>query len=291
MQGLWARGTARYPVGTNVFDRDWDVLVLLDTCRVDALRDVAPEYAFLGEVRSIRSVGSTSAEWLANTFRRSYADEIADTALVSSNAYTQAVVEDRTYRGGTDHVVEADAFALLDQPWRYAPDDAAAPFHTPPRYVTDRAIEVARSVEPDRLVVHYRPPHAPYTANAVAEGRDLRKHEKQPFEALQDGVAFEAVWSAYLDELRCGLDEVEILLRSIDADRVVVSADHGEAFGEWGVYRHPMGWLHPVVRRVPWAITSASDTGSYDPQLTRSLDEIDAPTDVADRLDALGYHE
>jgi hypothetical protein len=36
-------------IGTNVFDRDWDVLILLDTCRVDALREVKSERSSVGD--------------------------------------------------------------------------------------------------------------------------------------------------------------------------------------------------------------------------------------------------
>jgi len=58
----------RTTIGTNVFTREWDVLILLNTCRVDALREVAPEYDFNEEVNSIRSVGGRSPEWVAKTF-------------------------------------------------------------------------------------------------------------------------------------------------------------------------------------------------------------------------------
>ncbi|MFC5278677.1 hypothetical protein ACFPM1_07900 [Halorubrum rubrum] len=60
--------TKRYRWGTNVFDRDWDLLVVLDACRVDALREVADEYGFVGDVESMTSVGSTSFEWMNHTF-------------------------------------------------------------------------------------------------------------------------------------------------------------------------------------------------------------------------------
>lgn len=36
--------SSRFPFGTNVYEKDWDVLVLLDTCRVDALAEVSGEY-------------------------------------------------------------------------------------------------------------------------------------------------------------------------------------------------------------------------------------------------------
>ena len=53
----------RLEYGENVYDRDWDVLVVLDACRPDALRDAAAEYAFLDAVETVRSVGDWSSEW------------------------------------------------------------------------------------------------------------------------------------------------------------------------------------------------------------------------------------
>lgn len=60
-QGLRRAGvflSTRDRLGTNVFTRDWDLLVILDACRVDAMREVAGEYEFIQKVDSIRSVGA-----------------------------------------------------------------------------------------------------------------------------------------------------------------------------------------------------------------------------------------
>jgi len=67
LRGLQAIGR-RLDYGTNAFDREWDVLVVLDACRADLLRSVAPDFEFFGEIETVRSVGSSSSEWLENTF-------------------------------------------------------------------------------------------------------------------------------------------------------------------------------------------------------------------------------
>jgi hypothetical protein len=83
---------------------------------------------------------------------------------------------------------------------------------------------------------------------------------------------------------------VELLLDNVDADRVVISSDHSEAFGEYGVYGHPIGALHPHVRNVPWAITTANDSGTYTPEIPcpSASDEV-SRRDVDETLEALGY--
>lgn len=288
---------SRYPPGTNVFEREWDVLVLLDTCRVDALQSVATEYDFVDdEIDSIWSVGSGSCEWIANTFREEYRDEIAETAYISANGFAQRVLAEgerpddgRGWSWSNWRTVDADTLAILDQPWSYTPDHPE--WHTEPRPVTERAIDTWRTESVDRMVLHYSQPHHPYAATAREEGRDeLERHEREPFRALRDGCGREIVWDAYMAQLREVLDDVEILLRNMDAETVVISADHGEAFGEWGVlYGHPLGVLHPVIRRVPWVETSAVDTDTYEPSLERNVDQEAAAEKVQEQLAKLGY--
>lgn len=281
---------SRYPIGTNVYELEWDVLLILDTCRVDALKEVAPEYDFIDEVGSIISVGSSSSEWMANTFTEEYRDEVENTVYVSANAFAQRVLHGRDFPDSTRGVSWSNWKTLtdqdllnLDQPWKYAPNPSHG--HIRPEYTTDRAIANAREYDPDRLIVHYSQPHPPYTANADREGRELRDYEKDHRSYLRNGGDFDKVWNAYLDNLRMVLDEVEIVLDNIDADTVAISADHGEAFGEWGIYWHMIGLPHPKLKRVPWVVTTATDTGEYEPTVTPG-----GPSkDVNQHLKDLGY--
>ncbi|MDG5776139.1 hypothetical protein VB773_02060 [Haloarculaceae archaeon H-GB2-1] len=266
---------------------------MLDTCRVDALRAVAPEYEFISDVDSIISVGSTSSEWIANTFRERYTPDINETAYLSANAFSERVIEERQFPIESPFVdwrtVTADEFLLLDQAWRHGPDPEYK--HMSAEDLTDRAIVAAREYDPDRLIVHYSQPHKPYVANAKAEDRELRFFEREPFRALREGdTDYQTVWESYLDNLRMGLDSVERLLANIDADRVVLSADHGESFGEYGgvIYGHPRAVPHPHVKRVPWAVTTAEDIGTADPDIDIS-GRATMQRDAKEHLQGLGY--
>jgi hypothetical protein len=281
---------SRWPLGTNVFELDWDVLLILDTCRVDALREVEEEYDFINDIGSIISVGSNSPEWIANTFVKDYQDELNQTVYVSANAFAKRVLQERefpdTNRGlswSKWRTVTDDELLDLDQPWRYAPDPPHG--HIRPEHVTDRAIANAREYNPERLVVHYSQPHSPYTATADRENRPLEDYEADPRTYLKNGGDRKKVWNAYIDNLRLVLDEVEVILDNIDAETVAISADHGEAFGEGGVYWHLAGVPHPYLKRVPWVETTASNTGDYEPSLTRSK----SSKSVEQQLQDLGY--
>jgi len=82
------------------------------------------------------------------------------------------------------------------------------------------------------------------------------------------------------------LDDIELLLDNIDAEKVVVSADDGEAFGEYGIYSHYTGSLHPHIRYVPWVTTSATDSESYQP-IVEAKESANVSTE--ENLEALGY--
>lgn len=124
--------------------------------------------------------------------------------------------------------------------------------------------------------------------HSFIQGDDQESWVEAPFEYLNNGGDFETVWNGYLDNLRLVMDEVEVLLENLNAEKTVLTADHGELFGEWGLHSHAVGIPHPNLRRVPWAETSATDTGSYEPEPVLS-DEQASEEELEERLAALGY--
>jgi hypothetical protein len=275
----------RLHYGTNVFDRRWDVLVVLDACRADLLRSVVAdgdaETGFLGDVATVRSVGSSSSEWLENTFGSR--PETARTAMVTGNTWT-------------DRYLEADAFAALDEVWKYAWDDDLGT--VPPGAITDRAVALARASEPDRLIVHYMQPHHPFVPDPIAGDDGMARtgshtNDVNPWVLLRRGaVTTERVRAAYRANLRYVLPEVRTLIENVSG-RVAVTADHGNLFGEWGLYGHPMHTPVPALLAVPWAETDGDGRRAYTPTIEPPeplpVDRVyDAETD-RDRLAALGY--
>jgi len=148
---------------------------------------------------------------------------------------------------------------------------------------------VAREENCDRLLLHYLQPHSPWVANALDEDRELERYEDDWWGYLTETGDRETVWEAYLDDLRYVLDDVELLLDNIDAEKVVISADHGEAFGEYGILGHKIGSLHPEVRKVPWAVTTAEDSQTYTPTVEEPDSSGMSLEDVDRQLEALGY--
>lgn len=259
-----------------MYEREWDVLVILDGCRVDLFREVADDYDFVGLVDTHSSPASMSRTWMNRTFAPEYADELRSTVYVTGNPYSV-------------RVLDADDFETVDEVWRYSWDDEEGTIL--PRPLTDRAIQIWRDFRPDRLVVHYMQPHYPFVPASLGHVIDLHSFDEEEtpsvWTQLQTGnVDHDEVWSAYRKNLRYVLDDVQLLLNSIDAERVVISSDHGNAFGEAGIYGHPHDVPLKCLRVVPWVETTATDDGEYEPELDRA---DDADSTVAERLEAGGY--
>lgn len=284
--------TSRFSVGTNVFEKDWDTLILLDTCRVDALQEVSGEYDFLPRnINRLLSVGSHSGEWIANTFTTKYDSQISDTTYITANAHAKYILEDQTKIESVHNIpaktrwktVTADQLDHIEHLWQYGGEVG----HVSPEVVTDQAIKISRENPSEKLIIHYSQPHEPYASEVKKGNKEkLDPYESDPFDYLINEGDFDQVWNSYINNLRYVLDSVKILLENIDAPKTIITADHGEAFGEFGFYAHQVCAPIPAVRYVPWAEVTASDSGEYipDSELPKS------PSQNADeQLKALGY--
>ena len=264
-----------------VLDADWDLLVVLDACRADLFAEVVgpDDYDFVAGETAI-SPGSTSKEWLSAVFGSADDDALAEVAYVTGNPYSTKTLD-------------LSRFGHVDEVWRDGWDDDRGTI--PPRPITNSAIDAGRERDTDRLVVHYMQPHFP----SVVEDDDgiaLDDWGDQPmsvWEELRFGQReTDDVWESYRRNLEAVLEDVELLLANVDAERAVITADHGNAFGEKYIYGHPGGVGIPALREVPWSVTAASDEGTHDPadDATRTDDgDGDAEGTVEDRLESLGY--
>ncbi len=296
--------TTRVTAGRNIYESEWDALIILDALRTDALKSVADEYDFIGEIDEVTSVGSTSKEWLLKTFTEEHAGDIEETMYVTGNGFvhwledesvdyldfsatSKSTIERFDVLNGLlqRDVVSASTFGHIEKLWPLSESNPVAP--TPlADAVTDHAIVHGRNLEMDRLVVHYMQPHAPYLPAALERGH-ATEMEMSPFRALIDEDASEEeIWRLYLDNVRYVLDSVDNLLKNLDADKVVITADHGELFGEWFMYGHAVGFPHPKLKQVPWVETTATDTETLDPDPERPNG---ADASVEDHLAQLGY--
>lgn len=290
----WAAATKLFPVGRNIYQDEWDVCIVLDSARADLFGQIAPYYLPILSADYAWSRGSITTEWLTQTFREPFEGEIANTAFLTANPHSETVFTRKHWLTNQADVrvtypsnpaVDPDAFADYVELWR---THATSETHgaVPPDVMADATIELWQTSD-HRIVSFWLQPHEPFIApeSPITGGTPT---EKNIWKDLQSGhLDPRDVWVSYRENLRHALKNVRRVLDSIDAD-VLVTADHGNLFGELGQFGHPFGMPHPAVRRVPWCRCPAIAIEDHTPRgiVDRSAS---AAVDREEQLAALGY--
>ena len=282
-------------LGYRIYDRDWDVLLVLDAARADMYFEVA------GRGRAALSCASASNEWIGKNFAPEYREEMARTAYVTANPFSADL--------------DPTEFGLLDELWRTEWDEERGT--VPPEPVSDHAIAAARSGEYERVLVHYMQPHFPFIGADAQFGRMSRANfgdgdnaeNVWPRVALGD-LSAQAVIEAYRQNHRYIYEHVQQVLGNAEGI-VAISADHANALGEWGAWGHRQYLPVPALRTVPWDVRACRDERTYDPgsvepvlrsagtkrngdtdrDTSAGSDQADTNGTVEDRLRQLGYRE
>lgn len=287
VRSLSTRAEKRFNYGLNYFTEDWDHLVILDACRYDLFTQFAPHhpaYEHFDSVDSVYSNASCTPVWLERTFGGTPAGTLAEMRYISCTPFITTV--------------DTEKLAEVRHVWKYAYDPDAGV--TKPEAVTDAAIESYRDDPSLRSVVHYVQPHAPFL-HCVGK-YDSRGDEaggtQNIWHGLRDGK-YDAteIWQDYGQNLLTVLDHVETLVENLGGD-IVIASDHGNAFGEYGIYGHPCHVAIPAIRRVPWARVVGSDAGTYEVLGIENVSTGIGPAELKRRafdrerdeqLEALGY--
>lgn len=255
--------------GIYVLDEDWDNLIILDACRYDVFEDVSD---LPGELSSVTSRGSHTGEFMEQNFG---GGSFQDVVYVSANP----------------HPAEVNAeFHAVEQVWEEGWDDK---LHTvPPEPVVEATLKVASEYPNKRLITHFLQPHYPFIGE---EGRKF--HDEHGYTSLDQPdnvwlrmrrgeVDRERVWNVYRENLAVVLPYVSELLEKLNG-KTVVTSDHGNAFGEWGVYGHPgSAYISPLVN-VPWLVIDSKNRKSVESGET--TDRMSVDEDINNQLEQLGY--
>jgi hypothetical protein len=263
---------------TNVFEEDWDTLVILDACRYDVF---ASCHDLPGELqkRTLRSASTVDFihQYIAGA-------DLRDTVYVTANPQL------RRYREEFDINVHRVVDIWGEEWW----DDALSTVH--PETVTEEAIKANEQYPNKRLVVHYIQPHHPFIGPT---GR-----EKLRFDSIgrfwnrvltnEISVSDQVIRRAYRENLEIALDSVGELLDEIEG-KTVVTADHGEMLGESASpipiteYGHYRGLRTPELTTVPWLTYQTGPRREVTTGETESIEQSGQRETVESRLEDLGY--
>jgi len=254
------------PSDSTVLQESWDVLIVLDACRYDSFVEQNP---FEAPCERRISQAPNTRPWFLKNFVWVPPEAVSDIVYVTANPKTAEALDDESRFCRFDRVFETH--------WNSSVNSVL------PEELTDIALDRADRFPDKRLVVHYLQPHGPFVG---ADEPSLHMHQ---YQQLRRGeVSLETVLRAYHSSLSRVLTEVERLVDGISGD-VIVTADHGESFGEAGIYGHPPWANSDRLLYVPWV--ELEGEGNQPRYETRALESNrDVTTDIKEQLNSLGYH-
>jgi len=245
------------------------LLVVLDACRYDFFADAARRY-LRGRSRAAASAGYDTAQYLSGCWADSYPDTtyVSGASPVASEETLE--VEDHGRRRYGGEYTPSEHLGEIVDVWDRGRDPSAGT--CPPEAVLSATLD---RLGERRLVAHFFQPHAPYIGRAQgvapSDDRDAVPTDSDldvaPIrQRVREGdVSDDRLRGAYQSNLHrataCVCRLIAELRSRGDKRRVVVTSDHGEALGEYGVYSHPHE-PHPGIRLVPWMeVSGVSDLG------------------------------
>lgn len=272
---------------TYVTDEEWDTLIVADAMKWKLYDDViSDDYEDkFDSARSVITPGSSTPQWLNETFTESY----GDTVYVAGNPQVSRHKRDK--------------FHKIYEVWEnaYSEDDSVIS----PEMVTDKAIEARKEHPNKKLIVHYMQPHYPFIGYpdlnyAEYDFSDLGLTEdkedtdvRSVWIALGSGlVDRDDVWEGYSSNAEIVFDEVDRILESV-SDRVVVTSDHGNMLGgrSWPIpirgYGHPGNMRQYDLIKVPFLVRDGERREIIEEDVKSPESELS--DSISDQLSALGY--
>ena len=254
-----------------ISEEEWDILIILDACRLDICRDVAS-----WPVGRVTTPASCTPEWLEEI---AAAGLFAETTVLTANPqYEKFDIKTTATENFWDTHWDSQLETVLPEP------------------ILERVGDLLDG-EANDVVAHLQQPHWPYVAK-IDENWHLAYDDMGPWE-FDSGSTTEMQVAMARGEIdvdkarRAYRASVRSIWRTLlpfverwvtDGNRVVVTADHGEVFGklkEGIMYEHPCGCHLRDLTAVPWVEFPPVEMDGPEP----------ATGTVTDRLEALGYAE
>lgn len=232
--------------GIKVMEYEWDVLIILDACRYDTFRELN---TINGELFLVKTAETNTRGWVKANFGK-YEKE-KDTIYISGNP----VISNHMIK----KVIGYNPFYYIEDVWKYNWDSEIRTIY--PRDMTKIAKEIISksNFSDKRFIIHYIQPHQPFIKDPelckTPEKGDVKKlpYINNVYRLMRDGkVSEKRVIRAYKNNLESVLKEVAELANFLTEKKLVITSDHGECHGEWGIYGHPSGVYINSLTEVPW---------------------------------------
>ena len=241
--------------GFYVLSEPWNYLIILDACRYDIFKEVIKKFDLNGRLEYRVSRGSNTTEFLMENFGRGYYHDIV---YVTANPFVDLLLKDRFYK--------------IISVWKYGWSDELNTVH--PREVFKYALKAIIAYPDKRIIVHFMQPHYPFITmrsikttgiswlrSQALRGGSVKKQDTHIWMLVASGkVPLEVAINKYRENLEIAMEYVIKLIDYLHG-KIVITSDHGEAFGERmhflipkRIYGHVSGVRIKPLVKVPWYV-------------------------------------
>ncbi|MXR51711.1 hypothetical protein GRX03_08860 [Halovenus sp. WSH3] len=271
-------------------ESEWDYCLVLDSCRYDVFESVYDEYLD-GSLERRESIGSSTPEWAYRTFTGSHdIAYFSGNPFINSLGIPLSELKwgascdyDWTATDHISNVIDIWREGWDDELGTVPPENMTEGFENHQDAVEEAERTVLHYMQPhapylsrgqggklgqikeginrqaesdgDGGVVSKIGDTVRPKLEQSLEGSSLAQKaglwlEMDPVELVRGGTRQTAM-EYHEQNLRIALEEIVDLIDDLDGD-IVVTADHGEAFGEQGVWEHHIETHIPPLIEVPW---------------------------------------
>lgn len=265
----------------DLLNEKWDVAIILDACRFDVFKKTYKKY-FKGILKK-KIGGSHTFEWLIRNFshNKNYKDiiYISGNPLINSKTYIPSV-----------RIFPKKIFYRVIDGWKYCWNEKINT--TDPFKLVMFSLKIIKKKPKKKYIIHFIQPHLPFRKmplktllkkvemereTQLLVSRNLLnyilikyhslgvlysliarriKSKKSLCVEFYKTIGIEKAKKFYEDNLHWVLKNVRILVKKINLyfpkKKVIITSDHGEAFGERNEYSHEFITNNPVIRIVPY---------------------------------------
>ena len=220
------------PGAKTVFEKDWDVCFVLDACSYDVFRELSQ---LKGKLTKEISWGFNTARWTVHNIR----EEHRDTIFLYTNPWVARIVGEENLK---------KYFYYHEGLWKE---------HWSEQHRTVMASDALNKA--DFLIPRYKDkkflvfllqPHDPFYATSDFKVADNSLRWVEDF--YKGNTRPEVMVEAYKNNLKMVLHQIGEFQKKFKDKKIIITADHGESLGQYGVcYSHKGGYL-PWLVEVPW---------------------------------------
>lgn len=223
--------------GFEVMDEEWDNLIVLDSCRYDAFKEVNH---IPGKLEKKTSQGTTTIQWLNQNFTEYY-DDIAYLSTV--NFVHPEKPSEANYQ--TKPFNAQEHFSVIEN--ITDGDGIEKGKHLDAEQTTKKALEFSQKHPEKRKIIHYTPPHLPFITSKYVKQHNYDTYEQY----LREGYTWKQLKKEYKETTKKTLQEVEKLTQQLEG-KTIITADHGEAHNEYYIKNHPHSIYIKPLTEIPW---------------------------------------